>query len=129
SWSPGPGRPFPACPVIVASSHGRAPARPRRRPARASSRLLDGLLEARAGREARHPAGGDGHRLAGARIAPLASAALGDVELPESGEVDVLAGLQSALDRAEDSVHGGSGVLLAETARTGDTVDELALRH
>ena len=53
--------------------------------------LLDGLLEARAGGEARDPAGGDRHRLARARVAALAGAALGDVELAEAGEVDFLA--------------------------------------
>ena len=86
----------------------RAP-RPRRRAVRRSAgagpltagarhgrrcQLLDGLLEARAGGEARHLAGRDRHRLARAGVATLAGAALGDVELPEAGEADLLATLQ-----------------------------------
>src|SRR5688500_11472962 len=54
------------------------------------SPLLDGLLEARAGGEARHLARRDLHRLAGARVAALARAALGDVELAEARERDFI---------------------------------------
>ena len=71
------------------ASPGRAPNVAGARPAPASV-LLDGLLEARAGGEARDAAGGDRHRLARTRVATLAGAALGDVELAEAGEVDVL---------------------------------------
>jgi hypothetical protein len=79
--------------------------------------LLDGLLEARPGSEARDAAGGDRHRLARTRVATLAGPALGDVELAEAGEVDVLTTPQRILDGADDRVDGVVGVLLRQTAR------------
>src|SRR4051812_37411665 len=91
--------------------------------------LLDGLLQARSGREAGDAARGDLHRLAGPRIPPLARAALGDVELPEARERDLFTVLQRVLDRLDDRVDRRAGVLLGQTARTGDLVDELVLRH
>src|SRR5215207_539888 len=110
---------------------GGAPAADRRRrpPRPAVRRLLDGLLEAGAGGEARDLAGGDGHRLARARVATLAGAAAGDVELAEARERDLFSTLERALDRAEDGVHGASCILLAQAALLSDLINEVRLRH
>src|SRR5205823_12248666 len=111
-------------------SPGRAPATMRRPPACPDGpRLLDGLLQARAGGEARNLARRDGHRLAGAGVATLARAALGDVELPETGEAHVLTTLQRVLDGRDDGIDRGAGVLLAQAAGPRDLVDELRLGH
>src|SRR5687768_5987811 len=96
---------------------------------RRPSPLLDGLLEARARREARDLARGDLHRLARARVAALAGAPLGDVELAESGERDLVTRAQGNLDRLQDRVHGRTGVLLRQAAVVGDPLDEIRLRH
>src|SRR6185436_8935756 len=80
-------------------------------------------------REAGHARGGDLDLLAGARVATLACAAVGDVELPEAGEGHFAAALQRVLDRLEDRVDGIAGILLAEPAVRGNLVDELGFRH
>ena len=78
----------------TAMTPGRAPASHRRRPTQTlRRRLLDGLLEARPGGEPRHAARGDGHRLARPRVAALAGPAVGDVELAEAREADLVTGL------------------------------------
>ena len=69
------------------------------------------------------------HRLARTRVATLASAALGDVELAEAGEVDLLAALERLLDRADHGVDRVAGVLLAQAALVRDLVDEFRLGH
>src|SRR4051812_49703509 len=70
----------------------------RRRVALRVPSALDRVLEARAGREARSLGGGDLHRLARGRVGALAGVAMGDGELAEARDGDVLAGGQAFLD-------------------------------
>src|SRR5437879_8743524 len=112
-------------PARAARDPGRAPGRPgtraarrappagRRnatRPAARSSRVprksvVDGLLEAGAGGEARHLRGGDLDRLPGPRVDSLARAALGHVELAEARERHIAPTLERVLDDAQDRVN------------------------
>ena len=91
--------------------------------------LLDGLLEARAGGEARDLRRRDLHRLTGTRVATLTGAALRDVELAETGEGDLATTLQRALDRAEHGVDRCPGVLLGKARLRRHCVNELRLAH
>src|SRR3954468_17345894 len=91
--------------------------------------LLDGLLEARPGGEARDAGRGDRHRLARTRVAALAGAAVGDVELPEARERDLFTALQGVLDGADHGVDRRTGVLLAQAALGRDPINEVRLRH
>src|SRR5581483_11632792 len=86
--------------------------------------LVDGLLQRRACGELRNPRGSDLDLLAGGRVAALACAAVGDAELAKSGEHDVAAALQCALDRLEHRVDGVASVLLAESGTVCDLVHE-----
>src|SRR5919106_4035782 len=63
-----------------------------------SGGALDGLLEAGARAETRHPARRDLDLLAGLRVHALPGAPVGDRELPEAGEADVSAAHQDLLD-------------------------------
>jgi hypothetical protein len=87
--------------------------------------VVDGLLETRAGREARHLRRRDLDRLAGARVHSLTGAALGDMELAEPGERHIAPALQRLLDGVEHGVNCLAGLGLAQVGATGDLIDEL----
>src|ERR1700729_243761 len=91
--------------------------------------LVDGLLQRRARGELRDARCGDLDLLAGSRVAALACAAVGDAELAKSGEDDIAAALQCALDGLEHRVNGVAGVLLAEAGPVGDLVHEFRFGH
>src|SRR6185436_12402720 len=80
-------------------------------------------------RETRDLARGDRHALAGTRVATLAGAALGDVELAEAREGDLVSTLERVLDGAQDGIHRRARILLAEAARRSDLINEVRLRH
>ena len=104
----------------------REPVRERCRAAfRQVPAALDRGLEAGAGRELRHLAARDRDPLARARVDTLARTALVDAELPETGEVDVLAGLQGLDDGIQNCLDGVPGSLLAANALVlGYSIDE-----
>src|ERR1700760_1282205 len=95
----------------------------RRRP------LVDGFLESRAGGELRDPRGRDLDLLAGGGVTALASAALRDAELAESGERHLAATLQGVLDGVEYRVDRVTRVFLTQPGAICDLVDELRLSH
>ena len=102
---------------------GRAHGRARR--CLVSRSAVDGLLQARAGGEARHLRRGDLDRLARAGVHALASTAVGDVELAEPGERHVAAALEGLLDDFENGIDGLAGLVLAQVGPARDLVDEL----
>src|SRR3954471_4034449 len=112
---------------------GRSPATPPGRGDAAVARRVpsapDGVLEARAGREARGLGGGDVHRLAGGRVGPLARVTVGDGELAEAGDGDVLAGGQAVLDGSDGGAQRLVGLALAQARALCDLLDELVLVH
>src|SRR3954462_5904413 len=112
---------------------GRSPATPPGRGDAAVARrvrsALDGVLEARAGREERGLRGGDVHRLAGGRVGPLARVTVGDGELAEAGDGDVLAGGQAVLDGSDGGAQRLVGLALAQARALCDLLDELVLVH
>ena len=85
---------------------------------------LDGVLEPRAGREARGLGGGDLHRLARGRVGALARVAVGDGELPEASDGDVLAGGQAVLDGGDGGAQRLAGLALAQARPLCDLLDE-----
>src|SRR5215475_2111727 len=91
--------------------------------------LLDGLLQARPSREPRDARSRNLDPLASRRIASLASAALRDAELPESGEGHVATALEGVLYRAQEGVDGLAGVLLTDPCTVCYLVHEFLLRH
>src|SRR5256714_5282115 len=91
--------------------------------------VVDGLLELRPGAEARDPRGRDVDWLAGTRVLALAGAALGDVELAETGEGNLAPAAERRLDRIQDRFDGLFGVLLGQIGVLRDLVDEFGLRH
>src|SRR5579859_7193694 len=86
----------------------------RARPYRQSRALLDGLLQRRAGRKLRYARRRDVDPLAGSRVASLTRAAVGNAELPETGEAHLAAAAQCTLDRLQESVDSARSVPLAE---------------
>ena len=56
-------------------------------------------------------------------------AALGDVELAEARERNLLSRRERILDRLDHRVDRRTGVLLAEAARRSDLINEVRLRH
>ena len=77
-------------------------------------------------RELRHAAAGDRDPLARPGVHALARAALGDAELAEAGEADLLAPGKRVGDPVEHRLDGvGRGLLRLEAP--GDPVDELSL--
>jgi hypothetical protein len=87
--------------------------------------VVDGLLQARAGRETRDLRGLDLDRLTRTWVHALTRTALGDMELAEPGERHIAAALQRFLDGVEDGVHCLAGLGLAQVRATGDLIDEL----
>src|SRR3954449_11321275 len=99
---------------------GRSPAPPR-------SSGLDGLLERRGGLEARHLRRGDLDRLAGLRVAALARRALGDGELAEARQADLVAVRQLIRDLLERRLDRFLGLAVAQPGLVGDRACELGL--
>jgi hypothetical protein len=87
--------------------------------------VVDGLLQTRAGREARHLRCRDLDRRTRTRMHALTRTALGDMELAEPGERHVAASRQRLLDRVENGIHCLAGLGLAQVCATGDLIDEL----
>src|SRR5947209_17455181 len=87
----------------------------------------DGLLERRAGAEARRLRRLDLDRLARLRIARGARGPLADAELAEPGQRDVVALLERLRDVLGDRVERGPGLGLAEAGVLRDRLDELGL--
>src|SRR4051812_17048535 len=90
---------------------------------------VDGRLEARAGGELRGLAGLDLHGLARLRVTTRAGVALGDGELAEAGQPDLVTLLEGLLHRGDEGLDGLAGVGVAQTAVLGDGLDELGLVH
>ena len=86
---------------------------------------LDGLLQTRARREARHLGCGDVDRLARARVRRPGARRARRRELAEARERDIAAALERLLDRLQDRVHGLPGLLLVQARAVGDLIDEL----
>jgi hypothetical protein len=98
--------------------------------ARAAAPALDLLLQAGAGREARHLAAGDEDPLPGPRVDALPGATLRDGELSEASEIHLTPALENVGDCVEHSVDGLARLLLvADSAVAREHVKELSLCH
>jgi hypothetical protein len=98
--------------------------------AQAPLTALDVRLQRRTGGEPRHLAARDRYPLAGAWVDALAGSALGDVELPEPGEVHLSTAAKDAGDRVEDGVDGlARRLLAAKSLVIGESVQELSFGH
>src|SRR3954467_4442120 len=85
---------------------------------------LDRFLQARAGGEPGHLPAGNRDPLLRLRVYALAGASLGHVELPKTGEADLAAGPERALDRSEHRLDCLGGVALRQIRLIRDPVDE-----
>src|SRR5947209_10931240 len=85
----------------------------------------DGLLERRAGAEARRLRRLDVDRLARLRVARRARCPVADTELAETGQRDVVALLECVRDVIGDRVERIPGLGLAEAGVVRDRLDEL----
>src|SRR4029453_7130559 len=94
-----------------------------------SGRALDLRFQASAGRELRHPPGGDRDPLAGGGVDTVSRAALDNLELSEPGEVHLLTPAQCAADRIQRHVEGLFRLPLAEPGVGADAVNYVALGH
>src|SRR5918993_5025312 len=119
----GKGSPCQCAPgKVVASSSPRS----RKYPVR---RLLDCLFEGVARAEGRDLLGRDLHLLAGLGVSALSCLALLDGELPEAGDLDLLAGLERLGHHNLESLEVLLGLALGHPSLLGDPLDEFLLLH
>src|SRR6185295_2731525 len=103
------------------------------RPGRRDGRRMPGSalylgLQPSAGRKPGNAPAGNRDPLARPRIDTLARAPLGDAELAEAREVDVIAAAQRVGDAVQHRLHGIGGLLLAaDPCVAGQPIDELSL--
>src|SRR4051812_30798469 len=87
------------------------------------------ILEAFAGLELGLGRGLDGHRLAGARVAPGGGLALGHRESAEPDQAYLVAPLEGSGDRIEHAFDRLRCIAARKTAGIGDGTDQLVLVH
>src|SRR5450830_507912 len=97
--------------------------------ARASGSPVDELLELLSGLEIRDPFGGDVDLLPGLRVAPHPGAARSKPERAESAKLDLFSLAQRLDDGIEDRLDGDLRLLLIETCRHQNLLDQLGFRH
>ena len=91
---------------------------------------VEDVLQDLAGLERQDPAGADRDLLAGLRVPPRARVLVAHDEVPEAGDLDLLASLEGLLDRVEDGLDDLGGLLLRESANLlVDVLNDVGLRH
>ena len=101
----------------------------RRVPGNPERRLVHGGLEVGTSRELHALGSRDLYGLAGARVAPDTSLAVGTRPSAETGNCDLLASCDCGLDALEQAGQGRFSILLADARPVCDLIDELLLVH